>query len=455
MTIPPADSRGPQQAFIERARFISTVLLCLFLLGWVLWFLPYDDLLDRSGTPLGADFSMFYVAGQMIVAGETAQLYDQAAHQARLHHLFPGIDPQFALPYRYPPIVALLMAPLARLPYALAIAVFMAVGLVGAVAGLRLLIRETGLRSRANLRLCYLAFWGWPVALETWIGGQASLFAFLIVCAGIVLMHRERYAWAGAVWALAAYKPNVLLLVVIGCILFRPRVLRGLIPVVAIMFALTWWTVGWEGIVAYAELTLQLTARPWDVETPFWKVHGIAQWLTLLIGGQARLVSLMVGLLATIGIVYRWRRTDNSPSSPLPYALLITVNALANPYAPIYDLTLLSAGLVLMAPTLAPTGRFPFVRHPLAWQAAIATIYFGPHVSQLIARSSGLQFFPLLLLGYTVFQARLFWLETQSHSLVTGGPPAATTPEPGVATNPAGRTYEPGGELAREVGSAL
>ena len=73
----------------------------------------YDDLLDRSGTPLGADFSMFYVAGQMTAAGETAQLYDQAAHQARLHDLFPGIDPQFALPYRYPPIVALLMVPLA------------------------------------------------------------------------------------------------------------------------------------------------------------------------------------------------------------------------------------------------------------------------------------------------------------------------------------------------------
>jgi len=275
MTIPQAGGRDATQAFTERARFISTVLLILFLLGWALWFWPYDDLLDRSGTPLGADFSMFYVAGQMTAVGETAQLYDQAAHQARLHDLFPGIDPQFALPYRYPPIVALLMVPLACLPYAVAIAVFMAIGLVGAVAGLRLLMRETGQPSRAHRRLCYLALFGWPVVLETWIGGQASLFALLIVCAGIVLMQRERYAWAGAVWALAAYKPNVLLLVVIGCILFRPRVLRGLVPVAAIMFALSWWTVGWEGITAYVELTLQLAARPWDVETPFWKVPAL------------------------------------------------------------------------------------------------------------------------------------------------------------------------------------
>jgi hypothetical protein len=338
-------------------------------------------------------------------------------HQERLHHLFPGIDPQFALPYRYPPIVALLMAPLASLPYR-RIHVH---GLASAWAGLRLLIRETVQLSRVDRRLCYLALFACPVVLETWIGGQASLFAFLIVCAGIVLMQRERYAWAGAVWALAAYKPNVLLLVVIGCILFRPRVLWGLVPVGAIMFAATWWTVGWEGIVAYVELTLQLAGRPWDVETPFWKVHGIAQWLTLLIGGQARLVSLMLGFLATIAIVWRWRRTDNSSASLLPYALLITVNALANPYTPIYDLTLLFAGLVLMAPTLATTGRYPFARHCVAWQAAIAAIYFGPHLSQLIAKSCGLQFFPLLLLGYAVFQARLFWQETDTRSLATGG----------------------------------
>jgi hypothetical protein len=435
MSIPPADNRDAKQAFIERARFISTVLLSLFLLGWALWFWPYDDLLDRSGTPLGADFSMFYVAGQMTVAGETAQLYDQAAHQERLHDLFPGIDPQFALPYRYPPIVALLVAPLACLPYSLAIAVFMAAGLAAGAAGLWLLVRETGHWSHINRRLCYLSLFGWPVVLETWIGGQASLFAFLIVCTGIVLMQRERYAWAGAVWALAAYKPNVLLIVVIGCILFRPRVLQGLIPVGAIMLALTWWAVGWEGIATYIELTLQLAGRPWDVETPFWKVHSIAQWLTLLIGSQARLVALLLGLLATIGIVWRWRRTDNAPRSPLPYALLISVNALANPYTPIYDLTLLFAGLVLMAPTLATTGRYPFARHWVAWQAAIAAIYFGPHLSQLIAKTTGIQFFPLLLLGYAIFQARLYWLETRTHALANDGPPSASTSEPCVVTN--------------------
>lgn len=428
--------RTPHEACAQRVQFTSSVLLALFLVGWALWFWPYDDLLDRSGTPLGADFSMFYVAGQMFVAGEIDQLYDQAAHQARLHDLFPGIDPRFALPYRYPPIVALLMAPLACLPYAVAIAVFMALGLASAVAGLRLLVRETGDVPRADRRLCYLALLGWPVVLETWIGGQASLFALLIVCGGIVLMQGERYTWAGAVWALAVYKPNVLVLVVIGCVMFRPRILRGLLPAAAIIFGLSWWTAGWDGILEYFELTLRLASRPWDVETPFWKVHGLAQWLTLLVGGQARLASLLLGLLATIAIVWRWRRTNHSPRSPLPYALLITVNALANPYTPIYDLTLLSAGLVLMGPTLAPSGRYPLTRHGVAWQVAMAAVYFGPHLSQLMAKSTGLQLFPLLLLGFAVFQARLFWLETRVEDASDRGSPEQTTREAFVVAHP-------------------
>ena len=65
--------------------------------GWIVWFFPYDDLLDLSGTPLGADYAMFYVAGQLVTDGSADQLYDQAEHQRRLQALFPGIDERVCL----------------------------------------------------------------------------------------------------------------------------------------------------------------------------------------------------------------------------------------------------------------------------------------------------------------------------------------------------------------------
>ena len=106
----------PSVRVAERIRFLACAMGLVFLMGWGAWFWPLDDLLDRQGTPLGADFSMFYVAGQVVADGATDQLYHQAEHQRRLHELFPGLSPQFCLPFRYPPMVALLMSPLARLP---------------------------------------------------------------------------------------------------------------------------------------------------------------------------------------------------------------------------------------------------------------------------------------------------------------------------------------------------
>ena len=116
--------RNPSRALAERVHFIASAMLIILPVGWIVWFYPYDDLLDRSGTPLGADYSMFYVAGQIVADGEAARLYDQSEHQRRLHTLFPGIDPEFCLPYRYPPFVALLAAPLSQLPYAASFATF-------------------------------------------------------------------------------------------------------------------------------------------------------------------------------------------------------------------------------------------------------------------------------------------------------------------------------------------
>ncbi len=396
-------------------------ILTALLSGWVAWFFPHDDLLDKSGTPLGADFSMFYVSGQMVGNSEFEQLYDPAAQQAHLHRLFPDIDPRFALPYRYPPIVALVMASLAQFPYRVAVITFLALGVSSAVAGCWLLLRETGLTSRADRRLCCLVVLGWPVVLETWIGGQSSLFTLLIMSVAIVLMQREKFAWSGAVWALAACKPNVLLLLVAGCVLHQPRILRGLIPAVSLIGALTWAIAGWQSMQEYWEMTLQLASRPWNLETPPWKVHGLAPWLAMGVGSSARLLTLGLGLLATTAVVWRWRRAPAPPHAFLPLSLLITINALANPYTPIYDLTLLAAGAILMIPTARVGGRLPLRRHPGIWQAALATLYFGPHLSQLLAQAYGVQVFPLLLLGYAIFQARLFWRETATMTTLAAG----------------------------------
>ena len=74
--------------------------------------------------------------------GEFDRLYDQAHHQSRLHRLFPKIDGQFCLPFRYPPWVAAAVAPLTKIPYAAAFAIFFGTSAAAWLITLRLLTKE-------------------------------------------------------------------------------------------------------------------------------------------------------------------------------------------------------------------------------------------------------------------------------------------------------------------------
>ena len=77
--------------------------------------------------------------------------------------------------------------------------------------------------------------------------------------------------------------------------------------------------------------------------------------------------------------------------------LLIVCNSLFNPYTPIYDLILLMIGGICLTEGLSSQGRVASLS-PNACLVAVATLYFGPHLSQSLAPVLGVQLFPLILL---------------------------------------------------------
>lgn len=413
--MPVMDVRSPNRVLSERIQFIAGAILVMFVLGWAGWFYPYDDLLDQSGTPLGADFAMFYVAGQVVVDGAGDQLYDQAEHQRRLQELFPTIDSSFALPYRYPPCVAALLAPLAVLPYALAYFVFFTLSCAAWWTAAKRLVKtvpELHEAWRKSLRWTIL---GWPVALETLIGGQASMFALAIVVGVYWLVRNDRFVLAGATLALAAYKPNVLAFVALGCLVRYPRMLRGFVPAAIAVGAVCLIPNGWTGLTSYIDLTRGLATQPWDVATPLWKVHGLTSWFNLFFGDDGRLACGIVGLATVSLVAWRSRLAATKESiEPIWFATLISLNALFNAYTPIYDLTLLLVGAVLTAEHLVQRYGPNVVRSLAATQLLLAIVYFGPHLSQVIAKSGGAQPFGLVLAALAIWQCRLLW-QLQRH----------------------------------------
>lgn len=394
--------RTPYLAMAERMQFVSRVVLCIMLVGWLAWFFPFDDLLDQHGTPLGADFSMFYVAGQLAGDGAVDRLYDQAEHQRRLHQLFPALNEKFCLPYRYPPLVALMAAPLAWLPYGLAYVAFLVASLGAWLATVALLGKQCRFLRAAHWQSVGWSLAGWPVALETLIGGQASMFAALISVATLTCLRTNHTIWAGALLALAAYKPNVLALFAIGLMIKFPRILLGFAGMALLLGSLTYFTCGAGPLQEYVELLGRLAGDPWDVETPYWKVHGLASWVQLVVPQHARLVTIGIGLAASIGVGIWWRLRASQDAMMFCQAAagLLVINALFNPYTPIYDLVILAPAVVLGVEYVHGGARTSFASdgvQAVVFQFILAAIFFGPHLSQALAKRLGVQVFPWIL----------------------------------------------------------
>lgn len=388
----PPYANKPWQEVAERFQFAGIAAWVLGILGWVAWFAPFDDLLDRSGTPIGGDFVMLYVAGQTVASGESSTLYDDQQNQIRSSALFPSMEPSESWPYRYPPTVAACMAPLSCLAFPIAFVVF--VLLQCTLLGLGIYLLQKTLP-------CLRSHWAWmwavagcPLVIESLLGGQSSILAFVIAIAAIYFLSRHRDAAAGAVLALALYKPNSLFLFVFACIIVRPRILMGYVPVAFVGVGIAVTTCGWSGLSQYVDLALHLASSAWSFETPYWKVHGLSTCLQAVVPEYGRLLCLLAGLALSMGIALGWRSGRLGPHAA--WALLLMANALFNPYVPIYDMTLLIVAFAV-AGQASLNCEFPSVS---AWQLQLLAggLFFGPHLSQAICRPSGVQLFPLLLL---------------------------------------------------------
>lgn len=422
---------GPEKSTeIEaRLRFLSLGMIAVALLTWGLNFWPLDDAVDRRGTPLGADYPVFYLAGRMVLDGPIDELYSHEAQQRRLHELFPTLPAGDWLPFRYPPFVALAMTPLAALPYTASWIVFTLLSTAALIVAWRALAGQLPWMQGEWRHLSLLVLLGWPVTCETLLGGQSALFSLAILCGTTALAERRCYKSAGAILALAAFKPNVMALFAFAYVLRYPRLLWGLVPVGLALIVASLATVGPSGCEDYLRLGAQLASQTWDFETDAHKVHGLATWLTPIAHGYERPVLLFGGMILAIAVVMLWRRRGNDRATcTSAAALLISLNLLANPYVPIYDLALLAAGWCFsFAAVYDSTGDGP-ARQRQLWYCGVSgtLLYFGPHASQLLAVAGEPQLFTPCWIAVTAWQALTF-LGRPQPSLAA---PVANSPGP-------------------------
>jgi hypothetical protein len=340
----------------------------------------------RSGLRLAADRVLFgalppFILTVLLIARFAAGKhfgFDYKPLWEASRHVFQGESP-YPLPHAsalrneqqfvYPPIAAVMAAPLALFPFIVAAILFAAIELVGTVLTLRVL----GVRDWR----CYgLALLWLPVIENILIGSISTLLAL-----GLAVAWRYRDTrWAAPLVIAAVITAKVFLWPVL---LWLVATRRGMAATRALVVAVvavlgSWAVIGFAGLGSYPQL-LNILSRLEE-----WKSYSaVAFGLVLgLSAGEARASALVACAIVLLAVVLSVRlRPGNPDADRQAFILAIAAAFLFSPIIWMHYLAILVVPIALTRRTLTPLWFVPLAMwatpgqsHGHAWQVTLGLL---------------------------------------------------------------------------------
>jgi hypothetical protein len=347
------------------------------------------------GRPLGGDFVQFYSAGKILNTGPAAGIYDISTIVRVEHESLPTMPDTQMLLYGNAPYIAALFRPLALLPYRYAYCVWLGISLLLYSAALLILIGDRLPKTAYLLALSSPLF-----LLETWIGGQISVIAFLGFALFVDCFRRERWFFAGLSLSLAAYKPSLIAIPAVMLIIGACwRAVAGVIAGSALAGVLSVATVGFDGCLRWID-TLRvfgLLATGDQASIRRIKYVDFNSFFSILFGanGIARACALVATLAALLWLARAWWKSSGDRRQLLAATLALML--VASFYVPVYDTIILAAAAVLAAESNVDRKQF---------QLWLLALYLVPFVTQFFAEFAHVQILTPLLASFGVW---LLW----------------------------------------------
>jgi Glycosyltransferase family 87 len=305
-------------------------LLVLFAHGY--WLVRPD------GSGAEVDFVNVWAAGQLVRDGQPAAAYDwtlhKAAQDAAVGH---GFDTYY--PWFYPPPFLFVAALLAFLPYAPALAAWLAVTLPLYALAIRAIIGH---------RLGFLLACAFPgVVLNALVGQNGYLTAALI--GGALHLMERRPAAARALIGLLTYKPHFGLLIPLALVAGgRWRVFGSAALVAMVLAVLSYAAFGAATWEAFAHsLSVASHATLTEGRGDFTKMHSVFG-LVRAFGGGEGLAWALQGSMIVASAVYVCALWHRRAPFTLQAAALATAVLLVTPYLYIYDLMVLAVPMAFL-----------------------------------------------------------------------------------------------------------
>jgi hypothetical protein len=313
-------------------KILPPVFVVLFLFFLTYRYFYYPDIFFAS------DFSHYWVAGRLAMAGEPAAVYDFPRLQT-FGQVVGGIH--VGIPWFNTPTFLMMVLPFSSVPYHAALFLW----ILATLGGYLIIIWR--LAPSSQFTWLALAF---PSTLLNIAYGQNGFLSVIFLGGGLVLLDRAPIA-AGIFLGLMTYKPHLALLIPIALAAGRRwQTLSamlvtsgGLIGASALLFGIDVWGAFFQKIMVMlgglkgGQISAAVTLPVWKMPTVLsaMKVIG-ADLLT------AAVIQVIVGL-ATVAIVgWVW----HSKASPaIRSAVLVLGTFLVTPYSFVYDNILLAIAL--------------------------------------------------------------------------------------------------------------
>jgi len=364
-----------------RVRGYSLILLAMATLAIVGWIALSDGLVDRNGKPIGTDFSSFYAAGTLALEGKAADAYNMAAHYAREQQLFGANTPYYG--WLYPPNFFVLAAPLALLPYPLALAVWLGATLALYLSVIAAILyrarRENGVIARLWLPVA-AAF---PAVFINLGHGQNGFLTAALFGAALVALPR-RPLIAGALFGLLAYKPQLAIVIPFALLAAGQwRAIAAAAVTVIVLASASFLLFGadaWWSFLASTETSRKLLLEEGNVG--FEKLQSAFAAVRMWGGGVtlAYVVQGAVSAAAICGTAWVWHSNQHSN---VKAALLLAATALASPHILDYDLMVLAPAIAFFVVARSDTH---FRNYEIS---LLAAVWIAPLLARTIAGLTG------------------------------------------------------------------
>lgn len=329
-----------------------------------------------------SDFASFYAAGTLVRSGQGGQVYDYAA-QEKVQENFIRLRGAPLL-YVHAPFELLIFLPLAGFPYPAAFEVWFGCNLV-LLFTVPFLARSLlpGIRDRIPAILLVFGFF-FPATFAL-VQGQDSILLLLLFTVFYAAMRRGDARAAGLCLALAAFKPQLLLVVLAVLVWQRQwRILAWFLKGSALLLLVSFAIVGWKGALGFPHFLLWFDRLPAEISGAYPShMPNLRGAMFTMLGSRwsadgLRWVTAGATLALLGGVLNKVSRSPRQREDGLQFALLLTLTPLLAYHTNTHDLVVLLLPFLLILDYLQTR---PALRpHHWVLAGSVAAVFLIPFV---------------------------------------------------------------------------